>query len=202
MGFCLLNNAAIAAAAMLDNADRIAIVDWDYHHGNGTQAAFYASSHVLYCSVHHGGAFPFTGSLQETGRGEGEGFTINAPLYAGSTIADYELVFSQVFIPAITRFAPDLVIVSAGQDILFDDPLGMMDIHPEDLEVLTRMLAGSAGTALALVLEGGYGLSHGEAIAAIFKGLRPGQEPAIQPGEPQPGTVKIVNYLKRIHRIG
>jgi acetoin utilization deacetylase AcuC-like enzyme len=201
MGFCLMNNVAIAAARALVSADRIAIVDWDYHHGNGTQAMFYSSNRVLYCSVHQWDAFPFTGSLQETGRGDGEGFTINAPLNAGSTIADYSSVFSNVFIPAITRFEPDAVIVSAGQDILFDDPLGMMAVQPDDFEILTRMLTACTGVPLALVLEGGYGPSHGKAVAGIFSGLESQRDPEAGIGEPQRRTQKTVSLLKKIHRL-
>ena len=201
MGFCLINNAAIAAAAALENADRIAIVDWDYHHGNGTQHSFYSSNRVLYCSVHHEGAFPYTGEIQETGIGEGEGFTINAPLSADATIADYYSVFSEVFIPAIKRFDPDALIISAGQDILFDDPLGMMDIRPGDFEVLAGMLAHSIGTGIALVLEGGYSPSHGDAIAGIFAGLRSGRDKPAHCGEPQGRTTEVVALLKKIHRL-
>jgi len=201
MGFCLLNNAAVAAAAALKNADRIAIVDWDYHHGNGTQHTFYSSNRVLYCSAHHGGAFPYTGALQETGMGEGEGYTINAPLSANATIADYYPVFSEVFIPAILRFEPDALMISAGQDILFDDPLGMMDIRPGDFEVLAGMLAHSTGVGLALVLEGGYGPSHGEAIAATFRGLGREREPEGDFGVPRQSTTDAISLLKKIHRI-
>jgi acetoin utilization deacetylase AcuC-like enzyme len=201
MGFCLFNNAAVAAAAALKNADRIAIVDWDYHHGNGTQHTFYSSNRVLYCSVHHGGAFPYTGALQETGTGGGEGFTINAPLSANATIADYYPVFSEVFIPAILRFEPDALIISAGQDILFDDPLGMMDIRSDDFEVLAGMLAHSIGVGLALVLEGGYGPSHGEAIAAIFRGLGREREPQGEPGKIRRSTAAVISLLKKIHRL-
>ena len=201
MGFCLLNNAAIAAAHGLENADRIAIVDWDYHHGNGTQAMFYSSNRVLYCSVHQGDAFPYTGSLQETGSGDGAGFTINAPLHAGATIADYAMVFSEVFVPALARFEPDAVIVSAGQDILFDDPLGMMAIQPGDFELLTRVLTAPAGVPLALVLEGGYGPSHGKAITGIFTGLRSDRDPASDTGKPQAHTRGVVSLLKKIHRL-
>jgi acetoin utilization deacetylase AcuC-like enzyme len=201
MGFCLLNNAAIAAAHALDNADRIAIVDWDYHHGNGTQAMFYPSNRVLYCSVHEGNAFPGTGSSRETGRGAGTGFTINAPLHAGATVADYSAVFSEVFVPAITRFVPDLIIISAGQDILFDDPLGRMAIYPEDFEVLVRMLTASVGVPIALVLEGGYGPSHGEAVASIFKGLKSEKENEPEAQEPRQSTADIVALQRKIHRL-
>jgi acetoin utilization deacetylase AcuC-like enzyme len=200
MGFCLLNNVAIAAAHALKNTGRIAIVDWDYHHGNGTQAMFYASSRVLYCSVHRQDAFPFTGSIQETGLGDAEGCTINAPLQAGAAIADYAAVFSEVFVPALLRFEPDAIIVSAGQDILSDDPLGMMAVQPRDLELLTRMLA-ETGAPLALVLEGGYGPSHGEAVAGIFSGLGSGRVIKKPSKEPQGHTKEVISLLKKLHRL-
>jgi len=201
MGFCIFNNVAIAAAVSMKTAGRIAIVDWDYHHGNGTQHAFYDSGRVLYCSVHHGDAFPFTGSAGETGAGHGEGLTINAPLQAGSTISDYRLIFSEIFAPAIRRFSPGAVIVSAGQDILYDDPLGMMAIRPADCEILTAILKQAAEVPLAFVLEGGYGPSHGMAIRHIFRALRSGttQDPSIPP--PLPETDGLVEILKEIHRL-
>ena len=201
MGFCLLNNIAIAAMSALKKVDRIAIVDWDYHHGNGTQHTFYSSNQVLYCSVHQCDAFPFSGSLQETGSGDGQGFTINAPLNANSTIADYVAIFSNIFIPAIERFKPDVTIVSAGQDILFDDPIGMMNIYPVDFEIMTRLLLPSGERALALILEGGYGPSHGEAIASIFRALRSKREIETTFGEPQRSTRDLVSVLKKIQRI-
>jgi acetoin utilization deacetylase AcuC-like enzyme len=171
MGFCLFNNVAVAAARALDEVDRVAIVDWDLHHGNGTQAAFYTSDRVLYCSVHQAGIFPGTGWPEERGAGPGAGFTVNAPLAAGSAGADYALVFGQVFIPALRWFRPDLVVVSAGQDTLFDDPLGSMRLQPEDFGALTGMLADASPAALALVLEGGYGRSHAKAVGAIVAAL-------------------------------
>ncbi|MDV2481571.1 histone deacetylase [Methanoculleus sp. Wushi-C6] len=171
MGFCLFNNAAVAAARALREVDRVAILDWDLHHGNGTEKAFYTSDRVLYCSVHEAGLFPRTGRPDERGAGPGTGYTINAPLEAGSTGADYALIFSEVFIPALRRFEPDLVVVSAGQDALFDDPLGLILLHPEDFGVLTGMLADAGRASLALVLEGGYGRSHAEAVAAICAAL-------------------------------
>jgi|LDZT01.1.fsa_nt_gi Deacetylases, including yeast histone deacetylase and acetoin utilization protein len=171
MGFCLFNNAAVAAARALRRVDRVAIVDWDLHHGNGTQAIFYASNRVLYCSVHQAGLFPGTGWPDEQGVGPGFGYTINAPLAAGSTGADYALVFGEVFIPAIRRLKPDLVVVSAGQDALFDDPLGSILLRPDDFGALTGMLAAASPAALALVLEGGYGPSHAKAVRAIVAAL-------------------------------
>jgi len=200
MGFCLFNNAAIAARKALESVDRVAIVDWDVHHGNGTQNAFYLSSRVLVCSVHQQPLFPYSGRVEEIGNGTGKGYTINVPLTAGAPIADYQAVFSEIFVPALERFRPDAVIVSAGQDIMTDDPLGGMDIRPEDFGVLTTLLTGAAGKPLALVLEGGYGPSHGQAITHIFQAL---QKPAdVPPGnDPRPATRKTVDLVKKVHRL-
>ncbi len=130
MGFCIINNIAIAAAQALEKVNRVAIIDWDVHHGNGTQDIFYTNGHVLYCSTHQDDLFPQTGHIEETGSGDGVGFTINAPLPRKSTIADYSLVFQEVFLPAIARMDPDLILISAGQDVLSDDPVGDMQIQP------------------------------------------------------------------------
>jgi len=202
MGFCLMNNIAIAATHALDSVDRVAIVDWDIHHGNGTQNCFYRSDRVLYCSVHAKDMFPYSGAVDETGMGDGLGFTINAPLAAGSTIADYATVFSDLFAPALERFKPDLLIVSAGQDILSDDLLGTMAIQPQDFFCLTRILMDAVAHPLALVLEGGYSPSHGEAIAQIFRVLAGKKEP-VSPeiGMPQKCTTETIALVKKIHRI-
>ncbi|MDD3858116.1 MAG: histone deacetylase, partial [Methanoculleus sp.] len=140
MGFCIFNNAAVAAAKALLSVDRVAILDWDLHHGNGTQKAFYGSDKVLFCSVHQEDSFPKTGWVDEIGTGRGRGYTLNAPLRAGSTIADYRYVFDEVFVPAIARFRPDVLIVSAGQDGLADDEHGQMNLEPNDYGVLTGMV--------------------------------------------------------------
>ena len=199
-GFCLFNNLAIAAHRALDAVDRVAIVDWDVHHGNGTQNAFYLSNRVLYCSVHQEPLFPFTGRIEEIGNGTGKGFTINVPLHNGAALPDYQAVFSEIFVPAIERFRPDLLMVSAGQDLLSDDTLGGMNVRPEDLAILTSLLTGLTGTGLALVLEGGYGLSHGAAISHIFAALdRPR---TILKGEaPRPTTRKTLDLVKKVHRL-
>jgi acetoin utilization deacetylase AcuC-like enzyme len=201
MGFCLLNNAAIAAQKALDRVDRVAIVDWDVHHGNGTQNAFYRSDRVLYCSVHQEPMFPYTGSIGEIGNGIGKGLTINAPLIAGSSIADYHLIFAEVFVPAIERFHPDVLIVSAGQDILSDDPLGGMNILPEDFTVLTSHITRCVEFPIAFVLEGGYGPSHGAAIASIFAALGKKCEPLPPAAPPRPHTRMVTDLLKKMHRI-
>ena len=199
MGFCLLNNVAIAAEHALQSVDRVAIVDWDVHHGNGTQHAFYGTNRVLYCSVHQGPFYPYTGSVEEIGNGNGKGFTVNAPLEPGSSGADLSLVFRSVFLPVIDRFRPDAILVSAGQDILCDDPLGGMNVLPADIGHLTSLLL-RAGCPLSLVLEGGYGPSHGDAVRRIFSAYaNPDRE-----GEPEgarANTEKLVDLLKKVHHI-
>jgi acetoin utilization deacetylase AcuC-like enzyme len=198
-GYCLLNNVAIAAARALESVDRLAIIDWDLHHGNGTQEIFYASDRVLFCSIHKDGGYPGSGKAEETGTGAGQGFTLNAPLKDGCGIADYRLVFREVFCPALEGFRPDLVIVSAGQDALADDPKAVMNLVPADYGILTRMLMDAADLPLALALEGGYGPSLGRAIGAIFRTLggRPVHE---DPPVPAARTTRdLVRILKRVH---
>jgi acetoin utilization deacetylase AcuC-like enzyme len=200
LGFCLFNHAAIAAQKALKSVDRVAIVDWDVHHGNGTQNSFCLSNRVLVCSVHQQPMFPYSGRVEEIGNGTGKGFTINVPLSTGAPIADYQAVFSEIFLPALERFRPDALIVSAGQDIMSDDPLGSMDIRPEDFGVLTSLLTGATDNALALVLEGGYGPSHGQAITHIFRALEnPGRVP--KGDDPRADTRKTLELVKKVHRI-
>lgn len=194
MGFCLFNNVAVAAAAALDSVRRVAIVDWDVHHGNGTQAAFYGTDRVLYCSIHRRFHFPGSGWYDERGAGDGIGYTLNAPLAAGSTGADYRHIFESVFCPAVAAFAPDLVLVSAGQDSLAGDPLGGMALAPSDFGAMARLVLEAAGRPPALVLEGGYGPRHGEAVAAILGALAGGDAPAA-PGEPRPETRHVAAFL-------
>ena len=194
MGFCLFNNVAIAASWALGTVERVAIVDWDVHHGNGTQQAFYSSDRVLYCSIHRGHYYPYSGRTEERGNGAGEGFTLNAPLDPGATIADYDAVFQKVFVPALRKFRPGLLLVSAGQDVLSDDPLGGMELYPSDLGLLTWRLLKAVGLPLALVLEGGYGPSHGAAIREIFRVLG-GGIPEMIDGSPRERTETVIEAL-------
>jgi acetoin utilization deacetylase AcuC-like enzyme len=170
-GFCIINNAAVAASYALLHCDRVAIVDWDVHHGNGTQDIFYDSDRVFYCSVHQSPHFPGTGWPHETGIKAGEGYNLNIPLPAGSGIREYRVAFEKKLLPGINRFSPDILIISAGQDPLSDDPLGGMNLKPEDFGEMTGMIRDCFSSALALVLEGGYGPSHGEAVTWIFQAL-------------------------------
>jgi acetoin utilization deacetylase AcuC-like enzyme len=168
MGFCLFNNVAIAAAHVLARGlGRVAIVDYDVHHGNGTQQMFYEDPRVLYVSTHQYPHYPGTGAAGEVGRGAGEGFTVNVPLEAGATDGDYEAVFRALVVPVLEQFAPELVLVSAGFDAHERDPLGCMRLSAIGYASLTRHLCHVASRCcddrLVLVTEGGYDLRALEA---------------------------------------
>jgi acetoin utilization deacetylase AcuC-like enzyme len=164
MGFCLYNNIAIAAAALrADGLARVAIVDIDVHHGNGTQDAFYADPSVLYVSSHQYPYYPGTGAATETGTGAGTGFTVNIPLEAGATDAEFEEAYRLKVIPALDAFRPDAMLVSAGFDAHERDPLAGMRMTTAGYTRLVTMLDEAAtrvcGRRLALVTEGGYHLA-------------------------------------------
>ena len=195
MGFCIFNNPSIAAAAALKEVERVAIVDWDVHHGNGTQYVWYHSDRVLYCSVHQEGIFPGTGMPQERGSGEGEGYTINVPLQPGASIGDYSYVFTEGFVPAITTFDPEVLIVSAGMDCLSDDLLGRMKLYPQDFGTLTSILSDATELPLSLLLEGGYSPSLGESVQAIFEALD-GKRNGMPEESPRRETVARVEAIK------
>lgn len=167
MGFCLFNNAAIAAeAARRRGAQRVLIIDWDVHHGNGTQACFYARRDVLYQSVHQFPLYPGTGAAFELGSAEGKGFTVNCPLPPEQGDADYGAVFHDLFLPIGSAFAPDLMIVSAGFDAHAADPLANMRVSERGFAAMcsaAKQLADDRCEGkLVLLLEGGYSL---EALA-------------------------------------
>lgn len=161
MGFCLYNNVAVAAAAALAaGVERVAVVDIDVHHGNGTQAIFYAEPRVLYVSSHQFPFYPGTGAADEVGHGSGAGFTVNIPLEAGATDADYDLVYRDAVAPILEQFAPQLTLVSAGFDAHEADPLASMrmsDAGYARIVARLKVVAMQTG-ALAFVTEGGYDL--------------------------------------------
>lgn len=177
MGFCLLNNVAIAAAqARARGLERIAIVDWDVHHGNGTQDAFYNDPHVLYVSTHQFPFYPGTGAVLETGTGEGTGYTINVPLTAGGGDGRYRGAFERVILPALEEYKPELVIVSAGFDASARDPLAEMALSADAFGWMGRELRkvadASAHGRILVALEGGYDLVALEAgLLAATRGI-------------------------------
>jgi acetoin utilization deacetylase AcuC-like enzyme len=181
MGFCIFNNIAIAArhARQAHGAERVLIVDWDVHHGNGTQDIFYEDPGVLFFSTHQWPFYPGTGRRSERGSGPGQGFTINCPFPAGAGRAEILGAMRQELEPAADRFRPDLVLVSAGFDSLAGDPLGGFLLAGEDLVEMTRLLLGIAARhaqgRLVSLLEGGYNLSTlGPAAAAHVRALMDG----------------------------
>ena len=163
MGFCLLNHVAVAAAhALTLGLERVAIVDWDVHHGNGTQEMFWRTPNVLYVSTHQFPFYPGTGDVDEVGDGEGKGYTVNIPLAAGGADDVYAQAFQRVVIPVLQLYAPQLVLVSAGFDASLRDPLAHMELSADAFGWMAREIARvcdeSAGGRMALVLEGGYDL--------------------------------------------
>jgi acetoin utilization deacetylase AcuC-like enzyme len=163
MGFCLYNSVAAAAAHALGlGMERVAIVDYDVHHGNGTQWIFYEDPRVLYVSTHQHPFYPGTGAAGDVGRGKGAGFTLNVPLEAGSTDGDYAEVFNALIVPVIDQFMPELILISAGYDAHERDPLARMRLSTNGYTALTKTLCAAAdrhchGRVVA-VTEGGYDL--------------------------------------------
>lgn len=170
MGFCFFNNVAVAARRLADAGERVVIVDYDAHHGNGTQAAFYRDPRVLFVSFHQWPCYPGTGRLDETGEGPGVGTTINVPLPPGATGDVYLSAWDRVAAPRIDRFAPTWLLVSAGFDAHRDDPLTSMGLTAGDYGALTaRVLSVAPAGRRIVFLEGGYDLEAlSESSAAVF----------------------------------
>jgi len=178
-GFCLFNNVAIGARYALAKygLQRVLIADWDLHHGDGTQDIFYRDRRVLYFSTHQYPAYPGSGTLTETGQGEGQGYTINVPLKARTDDALYVKTFSGILKPVAMKFQPELILISAGFDTYFQDPLGDMRVTPKGYVYMTRILLDIAAACcrgrLVAVLEGGYhveGLT--ESVQAVLREMR------------------------------
>ena len=173
MGFCLINNVAVAARYFQKRygLERIAIVDWDVHHGNGTQHTFYKDPSVFFFSTHQYPYYPGTGAVDERGEGKGEGFTLNVPLPAGMGDKEYLEIFNHILRPALTAYKPDAIIISAGFDAHRDDPLAGMNLTDEGYKALTTVVqeiaSEHAGGRVLSCLEGGYSLA---ALAASVEG--------------------------------
>ena len=178
MGFCLFNNVAVAARWLqaTGHAERVLIVDWDVHHGNGTQDAFYRDPSVFFLSIHQSPHYPGSGGASETGAGDGEGTTLNVPLPAGTSRMDYLAAFDRALTDVVARFRPDFVLMSAGFDVLAGDPLGGMLLEPGDLHQMTRRVvevgAAACDGRVVAFLEGGYEPKRlGEGAVAVVRAL-------------------------------
>ena len=199
MGFCLYNNVAVAARAAQAGgaAERVLVVDWDLHHGNGTQHSFWEDPTVLYFSTHQYPFYPGTGSVAEIGAGPGRGYTANVPWPGGCGDDEYLDAFDRLLLPLAARFTPDLVIVSAGFDAADGDPLGAMRLSPSGYARMTERLRALAGGRVVLALEGGYHLDAiSRAAAACTRVLLGEAAPAAQGGPPAPAAARIVDAVR------
>ncbi len=189
MGFCIFNNAALAAeyAVRRHGLGRVAVVDWDVHHGNGTQKIFYTRKDLLYISLHQYPHYPGTGSVEETGADAGVGFTMNIPLRQGQGDEAYRALFDDLVCPVLSEYRPQLVLVSAGFDAHADDPLAGMKLTEAAYARMTRaILAASGGAPLVLLLEGGYNLGALAGGAAAVISALALADPAGPAGPPEP----------------
>jgi acetoin utilization deacetylase AcuC-like enzyme len=204
MGFCFFNNVAVAARHAIEDrdAERVAIFDWDVHHGNGTQDIFYEAGDVFYASLHEDGLYPGTGEIEETGEGEGEGTTLNVPLPAGAGDPDYRDTFDELIRPAFEDFDPDLLLISAGFDAHRHDPISRMRVSTEGYGMLTdrvRDLADETDAALAFVLEGGYGLDTLSSSVAEVHETFDGKTPLTPDEEADEDVTELIEEVRGSH---
>jgi acetoin utilization deacetylase AcuC-like enzyme len=212
MGFCLFNNVAIAARAALDEPGltRVLIVDWDVHHGNGTQEIFYDSPQVFFFSTHQYPHYPGTGSWSETGAGPGLGYTANVPLPAGVGDAGYRRIFDEILDPLARCFRPDLILVSAGYDAHWNDPLAGLRLSLQGYWEMARSVVAMAGRLcggrVVVTLEGGYDLDVlACGVANTCRALLGDPAPGPDPLGPNPWSERpaddVLRSVKRIHKI-
>jgi acetoin utilization deacetylase AcuC-like enzyme len=192
MGFCLYNNIAVAAAHALQlGARRVAVVDYDVHHGNGTQWMFYDDPRVLYVSTHQYPFYPGTGAAEDVGREKGLGFTLNVPLEVGATDSDFVAVFRTLVVPVLDQFQPDLMLVSAGFDAHARDPLAGMRMSAEGYGALTAELCAVSDRwsrgRLVLVSEGGYDLTALKSCLELTVAIVAGKKTNVPTVDPTPG---------------
>ena len=212
-GFCLFNNVAVAARYAIDRygLERVMVIDFDVHHGNGTQEMFYNDPRVLYFSTHQAPFYPGTGLSDERGEGPGLGTTINIPLPAGTGYETFDPIFRQVLVPAADRFDPQLILVSAGFDAHWDDPLGGMNLSTAGFAKLIGVLLEQAQFLcqgrVVFVQEGGYSIEAMAAGVATCLNLLLGDDAAVDslgPGETMPYRLNsdvLISELRRIHNL-
>ena len=213
MGFCLFNNVAIAAKSALHNYDikRILIIDFDVHHGNGTQEAFYVDPHVLYFSIHQYPWYPFTGSAKEAGSGAGEGTNVNIPLKAGLGDNEYLEMFNEILIPITLRYAPDLILVSAGYDAHWQDSISSMNVSIMGYARMSRIIKAISDEVcpnrLVFTLEGGYNRTALAYSVTATLELLLGHTEVFDPIGPPPGVCSpddfdsFIKHIRDIHRL-
>ncbi len=195
MGFCLFNNIAVTASYLLGMAERVAIVDWDVHHGNGTQHSFYSNQDLLYVSLHQFPFYPGTGWVSEVGEGRARGLTVNVPLPAGTTASSYLAAFDRLAIPVVKEFQPDWILVSSGYDAHVHDPLGGLSLESAHYGWMAHALASIVpGNRIVAFLEGGYDLEVlGEAAVSTIEGLTGRIEDPVWPTEVTGSAKRVVD---------
>jgi acetoin utilization deacetylase AcuC-like enzyme len=207
MGFCLFNTMAIGAEYLkrVHGAEKILIVDWDVHHGNGTQDAFYSDPSVLFISTHQYPYYPGSGAATEVGSGAGEGFTLNIPLPAGCADPEYAQAFHDLVIPAAEKFAPDWILVSAGFDPHRRDPLGGMGVSDAGFAYMAERLLGLAekftAGKIAFLLEGGYDLAGLRgSVAAVLNSMQTGARAAVDGARTSPSQIApLIRQIQQLH---
>jgi acetoin utilization deacetylase AcuC-like enzyme len=211
MGFCLFNNIAIAAKYVLSKykLERLAIIDFDVHHGNGTQAAFYNDPRVLYISTHQSPLYPGTGYIEESGTSQAQGTNINVPLPPGCGDMEFKQVFEQIIAPAVKQFKPQIILISAGYDSHWADSISQMQVSVSGFIEMATVIKGLAAelcnNRLVYVLEGGYNLTAlAASVGATFevlleKDITPDPLGPSPQGRQAPDITQVIRYIKQTH---